>query len=166
MTALTLYLSSAASATLSTANKLYSILGTPTGTSNNTQLGTLTGWGEIWAQGTTNVWPAGGSSPAPSGHGFLFDVTTLEGNDLLAGAYSGSLQFSTTGVGAVTITADLHCAVYKRSSGGVYTLIGDMVLSAQSVSTTAANFSFSMTTGSNTSFVTGDKLYIHLPANV
>src|SRR5260221_13761312 len=103
MTALSLYLSSAASATLSTANKLYSILGTPTGTSNNTQLGTLTGWGEIWAQGTTNVWPAGGSSPTPTGHGFLFDVNTLQGKDLLAGAYSGSLQLFTNGVGVGAI---------------------------------------------------------------
>lgn len=165
-TALTVYFSNEASGTLSTANKLYSASGTPTDANNATKLGTATGWGEIYSQGTTNAWGAGASEPAPAGVGFLWDVTTLEGNDLIAGAYTASVRLNMVGAGAVNITSDIHARLYKRSSGGAYTLIGTCALTGQTIKTTKTVFSLPLTTSANTSFATGDKLAVSITCNV
>lgn len=165
-TALTLYLANAA-ASLTTADQLYSVAGTPTTTNNTTLLGTALNWGEITSQGTTGAWAAAATQAGvpPSGHGFLWDVTTLELQDLLTGTYTQTIRMSTAGVGAVTITADLHAVLYKYN-GSTYTQIADCVLTGQSISTVFANYTLTFTTVANTSFAIGDKAYLHLPAKI
>lgn len=161
-TPLTVYCTNQVSPTLASANTLYSTLGSPVVASANTQLGTATGYGEIVSQGTVSAWAAGGSIGSPTGKGFLWSVTTLEGQQILAGAWTGALRLNTAGTGSGTITADIHVRAYKRSSGGVYTQIIDMLLAAQSISTTATNFSLAGTMVSATTFATGDKLFLDL----
>jgi hypothetical protein len=166
-TKLTAYLSSAAAATIATANKLYSVAGSPSTNNNTTLLGAALNWGEIYAQGNVGAWAAAATQAGvpPSGHGFLWDVTTLELQDLLTGTYTVTLRLSTAGVGAVTITSDLHAVLYKYNAG-TYTLIADCLLTAQSISTVFANYTLTFTVSGNTSFAIGDKLYLHLPAKV
>lgn len=161
MTALTTYFSAAASSTLSTANQLYSTLGAPTPSGTTQALGAATGYGEIYSQGTASAWPALGSIGSPSGHGFLWDVTTLEGQQIVSGSWSAMISLQTAGTGSGTITADVHVRIYKRSSGGVSTQIIDMVAAAQSIPMTSpTTFSLSGSTSSATFFATGDKLYV------
>jgi hypothetical protein len=110
---------------------------------------------------------------SPDGKGFLWDVTTLEGQTLAAGNYSGIIrlnasQFSggTGNTQAGTLTADIVVRVYKRSSAGVYTLIATMTLTAQSLTPTFTSYSLPVSAGSATAFASGDKLYIDCWANV
>jgi hypothetical protein len=165
MTAFTAYLTNAASTTLTTAEQLYSTSGTPTtATSATTKIGTATGYGELYSQGNASAWGAGGSAPAPSGHGFLWDVTTLEAQTMASGNWSATLNLiKNAGANAV---ADIHVRAYKRSSGGVYTSIVDMVLTAQTIDTFGEPYSLPSTSGSSTAFTTGDKLYIDFILNI
>jgi hypothetical protein len=162
----TVFFTGTASGTLATANTMYSAPGGATDTNNTSALGTATGYGEVTSQGTVSAWAAAGSAPAPSGKGFLWDVATLENNDLLPGTYTAAVRLNTVGTGAVNITADIHCRLYKRTSGGVYTLIADCALTGQTIKTTKVVFNPTFTTTSKTSFATGDKLYVDIILNV
>jgi len=172
--ALTVYYSSIASTTLASANQMWVVHGTDNTnvTQFCTQIGTATGYGEVYAQGTAAAWGGGGSAPAPSGNGFLLEnsILSLEGQTILAGAWSANVRFGaaqgTCSGLAGSFTADIHVRIYKRSSGGVYTSIIDMVVSAQTINATLTTYSLSGTTVAGTGFTTGDKLYIDILLNI
>ena len=171
MTALTTFLTNAASATLATANQLYSTSGSPATTNTYSRVGTATGYGELVSQGTTGAWAAGGSISAPTGKGFLFDVTTLEGQQFAAGNWSGTVRLNCAQNGnaapnAGTLTADIIMRAYKRSSGGTYTNIVTITLAGQTIPSGFTSFSLPTTAGSAMTFTTGDKLYVDVWLNV
>lgn len=171
MTALTTFLTNAASSTLATANQLYSISGSPGTTNTYSRVGTATGYGELVAQGTTGAWAAGGSIGAPTGKGFLFDVTTLEGNQFAAGNWNGTVRINCAQNGnaapnAGTLTADIIMRAYKRTSGGVYTNIVTITFTGQTIPSGFTSFSLPTTAGSAMTFSTGDKLYVDVWLNV
>jgi len=166
-TALTVYMQEVnASSTLSTANAL--IENGTTGASNTNKNSTIasgtTGWGEIFAQGTSNAWGAGGSAPSPSGNGWLDDGTTLVGNHFDTGTWTATVKMN---MGSGSVTADIHVRAYQRSSGGVYTLIADMLASAQSITTSSSVFTCTASSvAASNAFVTGDKLYVDVLLNI
>lgn len=162
-TALNLYGLTAASSTLATAATMSNATGGTGSIINTTLLGTATGWGEIFPLSNASAWPALGSAPAPSGHGLLWDVTTLEGQQIIAGNWTPTMRLKVTTAG---VTATLVMRAYKRSSGGVYTLIGSMSLAAQALTSAATNYSFSAASLAAMSFATGDKLYTDQLLNV
>jgi hypothetical protein len=160
-TALSVYYAFAASSTISTANKLYTGTGgSPTTAQNLTSVNASTGYGEIPAQGSAAAWAASGSIGTPTGKGFFLDATTLDGQDLIAGNYSAIIRFNTQATG--NVTADIYVRVYRYRPGTTtYTQIVSMVLTGQTITNTITSFSLpSTSTGSNTSFATGDKLYV------
>lgn len=184
-TALAVYCSAAASTTLTTANKLYAnSAGSPTNTATYSNFGTGTGYIEIASQG--QVGTCAGSIGNPSGLGFLYDVTSLEGKQFIAGSWSANIRLNASqfvqanGTGltqAGTLTADLYVRVYIRSSSGTYTQICQMVNSSQSITSTFTTYgtggstpnsgSFTTTTSvASPVFQTGDKLYIDVWANI
>ena len=124
-----------------------------------------TGWIELASQGGTAT-TLGSSEPAPSGDGFLWDVTTLEGKQVVAGNWSASVKIAE--VSGKGVTADIHLRVFKWNastgytqftSGGVAT---DLVLTAQSITTTATVYAIPSTALDAMNFATGDKLYIDI----
>lgn len=163
MTALSLYLSSAASTTLTTADQLYSTSGTPSTTNKNTSLGTATGYGELYSQSNNGAWAALSAIGTADGHGWLLEssLLNLSGNQINAATWSGSLTLTAmqSGTPAGTFTADIHFRAFKRSSGGTYTQLVDMTALAQSITATATTFSLSGT-GIYTTFSAGDALYL------
>jgi hypothetical protein len=157
--ALTVYAANAASGTLSTADIIYITSGTPATTQTFTLIDNSTGYVELYPQGNPSVNGVVGSLPSsPSGHGFLWDVTTLEGNSLASGNYSGNIRLSSQQ--AQTFTADIYRRVWKRSSGGTYTAIVTLLLTAQSFTGTNTTYALPSTSASGMAFATGDKLYI------
>src|SRR5207244_1873088 len=84
------------------------------------------GYMELLSQGGSGTVTA--SLPAPSGKGWLFDVTTLERKRIIAGNWSASFAISdNTSSGPFS---SLTIRAYKRSATGVYTSIGTMVNSS------------------------------------
>src|SRR5579875_2445445 len=162
-TALSVYGTSTASTSLTTANKFVTVTG-GTGTNEPQKLGTATGYSEIYSQGTTNAWQSLGSIGSPSGNGFLWDVTTLEGQQIVAGTWNASTKMS---VSTGSITADIYMRAYKWSSGSnTYTLIGTLSLTNQTLNTTLTIFTMSSASFSAMNFSTGDKLYCDIWFNV
>lgn len=167
--ALTVYGTVTTSATVSTANTLLENATTgATVTNKNTGLvsGT-TGWVEIWAQGNASTVSGAGSEPSPSGHGWCDDTaTTLAGTVFAAGTWSATLQFETTTAG--TFTADIHVRAYQRSSGGVYTLIAEMVSAGQTIiNTSFTTFTVSASNVAESNiFASTDHLYIDVLLNI
>src|SRR6266702_4736091 len=133
MTALSVYLTNAASTVLTTANKLYIASGTPTNSTHDQVIGTATGFGELTARSNA-TWLAGGSIGSPTGKSWFLDLTTLDAQRIAAGNWSSiiKLQAQQGGGQAGTLTADLYVRAYKYSSG-VYTQIVSMLLSAQTI---------------------------------
>nr|MBA2677072.1 hypothetical protein [Ktedonobacteraceae bacterium] len=163
-TALTVYAVDLAATTITTPASFITTGGGSGLTQVATKCGTSTGWGEIYGLGTVNAWPALGSIGSPSGNGWLFDVTTLEGQPIVAGNWSATWTMSASG--ASSITATLTLRFYKRSSGG-YTSIGSITTSGAVLATgSGASVSFANTSLSSMSFATGDKLYVDLRANI
>jgi len=155
-TPLTVYGNNAASGTLSTANQLESSSAGTTSASVNTLIGTVIGYGEIYAQGNAGTWPGLGLIGNPSGNGFLFDVATLEGQQIIAGNWTPALR---TALSTGTATADMYVRAYKYNSG-TYTLIGSMLKSSCALTTTITTYTFSATSLLGMAFATGDRLYL------
>lgn len=157
MTALNLYGINTASVTLATADQLVTANGGATAAGTGTKIGTSTGFGEIWSQGTLNAWPAGGSIANPSGNGWLYDSTALEGQTIAAGVWTFILHLVNNGAG--NVTADLWVRAFKRSSGGIFTAIVVASLLAQTIPTAASTFTITSGAAAAMAFATGDKLY-------
>lgn len=169
MTALTLYNTNTSSSTLATTAK--TLLENPTTASNATNLNTnltsgTTGWVEMWSFGNGSAQSGAGSEPSPTGHGWIDDNTTLEGNHFASGTWTWKVEMETTTSG--TFTCDIHCRAYQRSSGGTYTLIAEGTATSQTI-VTASYTTFTVTasgaSASNT-FATGDKFYTDLILNI
>lgn len=175
MTALTVFFTNTTGSTLGTTYQLSITHGTDNTnvTQDYTQLGTSTGWGEIYAQGTASSWPASGAIGSPSGNGFMLEssVLNLAGNTIASGSWSATCRLSighTDGTLGGTITADLHMRAYKYSSG-TYTQIIDMSSTGLTIPTTSGSivsYTVSGSTGSGTAFTTGQLLYCDLWLNV
>src|SRR5262249_44999502 len=113
VTPLTTYGTNTASGTLATANTL--VTSTGAGSINKTTLvGTSTGYGTFWSQGNAGAWPAAGSLPAFNGHGWLWDVTTLEGNLLFGGNFTPTFTLSFS---SVSFVADLYVRIARYNGG-------------------------------------------------
>jgi hypothetical protein len=163
LTALTVYFANAASSTLSTADQLYTVAGVPPTTQSYTTIGNnVTGWGEIDPQGASS-WAASGSIGTPTGNGFLYDVTALEGKQIAAGNWTPTIRLNASqGSGAPqagTLTGTITIRGYVRSSTGVYTAIFSSTLTSQTLTATFATYSLPATAASAVNFGTGDKLY-------
>src|SRR5712691_7907227 len=115
---LNLYGTITASTTIATANTLVSGTGA-TALTRTTKIGTSTGFGELWSQGNTAVWTAGGSLGTLDGHGWLYDTTALEGNVFPAGNWTPTWTLS---VSVGSIVATLTERIFKYNAG-VYTQI-------------------------------------------
>src|SRR6266567_8291870 len=162
-TPLTVYGTHTAAATIATANTLMTSTGAGADLTKTTLIGTASGYGTFRSQGNAGAWPAAGSLPAFNGFGWLWDVTTLEGNTLVGGNFTPSFRlFDTTGL----TTIDLYFRVAKVNAG-VYTQIGSTFVKS-GVVITAVSTIITMTAVSlpTTGFSTGDKLYIQLDANI
>ena len=169
-TALTVYRTNSAAATLSTANQLYhAAAGTPAVNQTYTQIGSSLGFGEIYPQGNTNNWPAAGSLIAPDGHGYFVDDNLLDGQTIIAGNWSATLRLGafigTTGSAGGGFTADLYVRAF-RYRAGVYTLIVSMVVLNQSVGLTITTYNLPNTAASSVDFAVGDRLYIQDDMNL
>src|SRR6266849_6228166 len=165
-TALTVYMSNAVSATLSTANKLYVTSGSPSTTQTYTTIGNnITGYGEIPAQGASSGWAATSTIGNPTGKGWFLDATTLESKAIIDGNWSGAVRLNAAqGSGnpqAGTLTGDIVLRAF-RYSGGTYTQIVASVLATQALTTAFTTYSMPSTPGDVMTFATGDKLYIDL----
>lgn len=155
-TSLTLYGTNGASSTLGTAEGAVASTGASGNVVAGTVIGTSTGYSEIYSSGSSNTWAGAGSLGSPSGHGFLYDSTALEGQNIIAGNWQPIFRFN---VNAGSVVADLIIRAYKRSSGGTYTAIGTCTYSAQTLTTTFTTFTFPNTSLPAMAFTTGDKLY-------
>lgn len=164
-TALSVYYSNQASATLATGEALYTTSGAPSVATPKTQLDNANGFGELIAKGTTTTWAALGAIGAPTGKGMFLDASALDGQQLVAGAWSANVRtgLNTSGYAA---NFDLYVRAYKYS-GGTYTQILSMVLAGNAFSgSTQSTYALSGTTASATNFATGDKLYIDIWLNI
>lgn len=164
--ALTLYPTNTNSVTMSTAKELSTSSSFASAFSSYAFVNdddVRSGWGEIPSQSTNLYWPQLGSEPSPSGKGFLWDVTTLEGLSMPAGTWTPALGFEFVAISS-GLTVDVVCRIYKRSDTGVYTLIAaceksSVVLDYQTLVEVSSGWTGNVTSGSTT-FSTGDKLYV------
>lgn len=169
-TSLTVYLSNAVSSTLANADKLYIASGSPANTQSYSKIGNnITGYGEIESRANNaNTWAASGSIGSPTGKGFLWDVTTLEGQQLLSGNWTPSVRLNASQSSgtpqAGTLTGDIYVRAYKYNAS-VYTLIVTCSLAGQTINSTFTTYAITAASGSLTSFVTGDKLYMDIWVN-
>ncbi len=162
-TPLTVYTLTTNSATLTTAKILATALGGTQAGTATTQLGTATGYGEVYSQIHAAAWPSFVSVQAPNGGGYILDSTLLEGQTIPAGIWTPTFRVL---LGAGTATADLIVAVYKYNiNTTLYTLIGLVVDPGQSLNA-GANFTWPGTSLPSVSFLTGDRLYFENWANI
>ena len=159
MAALTAYSTGTAATTVTTSDTLVTTA-PASETSHTSSVKKTTGWGELWSQGTTSAWAAAASEPtAPTGHGFLLDATTLEGQQILAGTWTPTVKLAASS--ALTATVVVRAWVYH--SGGTYTQIGtDMSAAAVAIGATAAAVAITGVSQPLTNFNTGDKLYVEV----
>ena len=165
MTALTAYLTTAASTTLTTANTIVTTSGAGN-TNKNTQVGKGTGYGELYSQGTTAAWPGSGSIISADGNGWLWDDTTLADGSasFSAGTWTATVRLN---LNANSIVANIHVRVYRRSSSGVYNTIVLLVSNTQTITSTLTDFTLSnTTTAASATFQPGDKLYVDVQLQI
>src|SRR6266568_4761314 len=160
-TPLVLYGSSVVSS-LATADQLSKTTGGTETTKVTTSPASGSGFMEILSQGGSGTVNA--SLPAPSGKGWLLDLTLLEQQQFFAGLWSASFALSdAAGGGAFT---SLTIRAYKKSAAGVYTSIGVMTNSSPpSITTSRHVYTIAATAFPAMVFNIGDKLYLDLFMN-
>lgn len=163
-TSLATYLTTTASATLSSANQLSmsTIAGTTTTTRNVAVGAGVSGYGECVAQGTASAWAASGSIGSPTGKGWFLDGSTLDGQDILSGTWTPKARHTLT---AGTMTVDIYMRAYRYRSG-VYTLIGIWSKTGVALSTSLVSSNLVTASESTVSFATGDRLYVDMWLNI
>jgi hypothetical protein len=163
MTALSLFGTKVASTTLSTAGTLATAAGGVS--SSSTVLVDTTGinFGQLYALGNAGAWPNLGSIGSPDGNGFLFDVTTLEGQQILAGTWTPTSRVSTS---AGTATADIITRVFVWMGPGLYAPFNTWIAPGVALSTVAATASPPAVALPVLNFNVGHKLYMDVWANV
>ncbi|MDE2312256.1 MAG: hypothetical protein KGJ93_04205, partial [Patescibacteria group bacterium] len=161
-TALTMYFTNTNDTLLTSGRQLTN--SSPASETNVTvKVGTASGWGILSSQGSTASWPAAASEPAQNGVGFIWDVTTLEGQQILSGNWTPKVKLS---VSFGSIVADIHARVSVYHSGGTYSTILDASSTGQTINTTATVYTLPATSGALTNFSTGDKLYEDVILNI
>ncbi|TDF98681.1 hypothetical protein [Paenibacillus piri] len=126
-------------------------------TSYATTVNNSTGWVELLSRGGTGT--IGSNAPTPSGNGFIWNDTALEGQQIVAGNWTASQDLKTS---SGTVVADVHVRAYKRSSTGNYTLIVDSVAAGQTIGSGSTLISLPAVSGAAVSFGVGDKLYFDI----
>jgi hypothetical protein len=172
-TPLSLYLANEASITLPAANKLYITSGSPGLNATYRTFGNLNlGFFEVTAQGLINFATGLASIGNPSGLGFLYDSTALEGNQFVAGTWSNSVRLNASEFPTFTqagdLTADIYKRVFRRTNDGTYyNIITDKAL-AQDIPLNFTTYTLTGVTTSSPSarFAVGDKVYIDIWVNV
>lgn len=155
MTDLTLYGSSVASTTLATAAQLASVSG---GTETFvTTTGPSSGDGYAEIRGLAGSSPLNASISAPTGNGFLWDTPDLEGQTIAAGIWTASIGLADAAGSGPTLSFTVRA--FQRSSAGVYTLIGPMILGASTIFRTRTTYTLTSAVLSSMDFGSGDKLY-------
>lgn len=163
-TALNLYGTNAASTTMPNAGLLVSVTGASGNGQSTTKIGTTTQYVEIFANGTTALQTGVVSIGSPTGHGWLFDTTSLEGQQIIAGTWTPLIRAK---VSDGTINADMYVRAYKLAADLItYTAIGTCSKLAQGLTTTIQNYNFAGNSLSAMTFGTGDKLYIDVWFNL
>lgn len=163
MTALTLYPLDDPSTTLANAHQFGTGTGgTQTASTGSVRPGAANRYMEL--RGNTYVDTATTSYPAnASGYGWLFDVTTLEGKSIPAGDWVFTLSACESADVTTDWTGGPAIQIWKRSSAGVYTLMGQALSSDTGALTVSyVAHSVTCTVADDTVFDTGDKLYIEL----
>lgn len=168
MTSLTLYGLSSAASTIATAAQMTASSGGSSTTTRNTLIGQSTGFGEIAAEGTASAWQGLYSLLAPSGMGFLFDVTILEQQQINAGNWTPSIELNTS-VGSVT--ADIYARVYLYYNGIFWPASSSLgpnyaVLAGQSITTTPTTYALPAMALPNLYLLAGYKLYCDVWLNI
>lgn len=158
-TALSVYGLNGTSGVVGTAHTLGTALG-GTGANISTKIGTSTGWGQI--DGSALAWPALGAIGAEDGNGWILDASTLDGQQIIAGTWNASIRLSTS-VGSITADLTMRASKYN---GGVYTTIGSLSLSGQSITTTLATFTLNAASLGLMNFETGTHLYVGAWMNI
>jgi hypothetical protein len=165
------YLSSPAASTVATADQL--ALNPPTATASANTTGISgTGFWEMRSQGGAAGTSLGSlAGLAAQTHGWLLDAATLEGVTIKAGNYTdasaimngspaGALAFKAND--GTTFTGTPTLRLFKRSSAGVYTLIGTGTMASTVCNVGVTNIIgiSSIAVASDVTFAAGDKLYI------
>src|SRR6266487_6256871 len=108
-TPLTVYTLTTNSTSIATAKTLATALGGATAGTATTQLGTATGYGEVYSQAHAAAWPSLSGVAAPDGGGYILDTPLLEGMTIPIEPWIPSFRvLLSTG----TATADLIVAAY------------------------------------------------------
>lgn len=169
MTALTVYATTVASATIATADQLATVTGGVSTSSPTVLIGTATGFGELRFQGNSSAWQGyvGSITDAalnPTGFGLFLDGTTLDGQTIAGGNWTPTLKMAATNTG---ITMDGYVRAFIYTSG-TYTLIGSAMLkSGMAILTSSAvAFVWSATNQPAAVFPAGSKLYIDVWGNI
>ena len=163
-TAVTMYGTAVADGTLTTANTFDTSSGTGSADTININ-DDVTGWGELYSQGNASAWAGAASAPAPSGHGWIWDVTTLEGTEIPATTWIPSFQIErSTDDG--TVAATLYVRIYKYNNGTYTNIVTCQSNPLTLTSTPQTVNSWINNTSSAISFDPGDKLYCDVIADI
>jgi hypothetical protein len=167
---LSLFYSSQGSASLPTANQLYTVAGSPATVQSYTNFGTGLGWVEIASQGQQNVAPQA-SIGAPSGLGFLSDSPALFNQQLLAGAFSAAVRLNASQIGggltqAGTLTADIVVRLFNLLQNGSYLSLLIMSLLAQTIPSAFTTFNLSGNLASPANFNSNERAYLDIWCNI
>ncbi len=163
MTALTVNGSAVAATTLAAAGKLFNTTGGTSG-STSKKVGSGTLFKQIFALGTSTNQTGVASIPAPTDagwHGWMWDVTTLEGQEIAEGTWTPTIHLLASTSTTVTPTVQW----FKRSSAGVYTSIGSVAGSSIALTTSSQLLVFTAPSLPLMDFATGDKLMMWLWVN-
>jgi len=117
---------------------------------------------QIKSKGGSSTGAASIATPTDgTAFGWLLDDTSLEGGSFATGNWSGVTNIIQSSVGSLSTGVSMVLGLYKRSSGGVYTLIGSITTTGVSLTGSKQQITFAATSFSTVSFAVGDKLYIH-----
>ncbi len=157
-----LYFSSAAAPTLSGANQLATTVPSAIRAEYN-DTDRQTGWVELRSGGRSPAAKTTLSRPSPSGHGYLWSASALDGKTVSAGSWQPTLTLQGNGTLRVVPVARF----YKRSASGTqYALIGSSTGVAMSLGATRATVQLPPVTAPAVPFATGERLYVDLLADV
>jgi hypothetical protein len=156
-TALTLYGTSVVSTVLSSAACLTAQVG---GTETSVIVtGPPSGDGFVELQALGGSAPLYSSLPtSPTGKGWLFDQSLLDGGTISAGSWQVSLALAVVQQAGWVQT--ILARVWKRASSGSFTLLGTLSLSNQTITQARTIFTLSPVSFPSVSFAIGEKLYL------
>lgn len=161
VTLLTAYYTTANSAVLTSAELLVTSVGTPTTFAGGSTVDSSTGWYQVGLGAASTTFY--GSIQDPTGIGALLDVSSLQGNALLAGSYSASMQFSLSQA-STSMSGSMVLRYYKYNIiTKTYTPIGTITNSSVNInSTSAVTVTWDATQFNSVYFDFGEYLYVDI----